>query len=156
MSLKPGDTVPDFKLYDTERKERSLREFLGGKTVLAFYPGAFTGVCTKEICRLRDSMTTFNALKANVVGISVDSPFANKGFAEVNGIGFPLLSDFDRRVSKELAGIYDGFGFVPGYTASKRSVFVLDGKGVVRYAWVTENPGEEPPYAEIERALGAF
>lgn len=156
MSLKKGDTVPDFTLYDTDRKERSLKEFLGGRTVLAFYPGAFTGVCTKEICRLRDTMTTFNALKANVVGISVDSPFANKGFAEVNGISFPLLSDFDRRVSKQLVGIYDGFGFVPGYTASKRSVLVLDANAVVRYSWITENPGEEPPYEEIEQALRAF
>jgi peroxiredoxin len=156
MSLKKGDTVPDFKLFDTERKERSLKEFLGGKTVLAFYPGAFTGVCTKEVCRLRDSLATFNSLKANVIGVSVDSPFANKGFAEVNKLGFPLLSDFDRKVSKEVAGLYDGFGFVPGYTASKRSVFVLDAGAVIRWAWSTENPGEEPPYDEIERALGAF
>jgi peroxiredoxin len=156
MSLSIGDTVPDFKLFDTERKERSLKEFLGGKTVLAFYPGAFTGVCTKEVCRLRDSLAVFNSLKATVVGISVDSPFANKGFADVNKLGFPLLSDFDRKVSKQLSGLYDGFGFVPGYTASKRSVFVLDGGGVVRYAWVTENPGEEPPYDEIEGALRSF
>jgi peroxiredoxin len=156
MSLKKGDTVPDFKLFDTERKERSLNEFLGGKTVLAFYPGAFTGVCTKEACQLRDSLATFNSLKANVVGISVDSPFANKGFADVNRLGFPLLSDFDRKVSKQVTGLYDGFGFVPGYTASKRSVFVLDAHAVVRYAWTTENPGEEPPYAEIEQALRSF
>lgn len=156
MPLKPGDTVPNFSLYDTERKPRSLSEFLGGKTVLAFYPGAFTGVCTKEACALRDSLATFNALQANVVGISVDSPFANKAFAETNRLGFPLLSDFDRRVSKELTGLYDGFAFIPGYTASKRSVFVLDGKALVRYAWTTENPGEEPPYAEIERALRGF
>ena len=101
-------------------------------------------------------MATFNALKANVVGVSVDSPFANKGFAEANAIGFPLLSDFDRKVSARLAGLYDGFGFVPGYTAAKRAVFVLDGAAVVRYAWITENPGEEPPYAEIETALRSF
>jgi len=156
MSLKTGDTVPEFTLYDTERKPRSLKEFLGGKTVLAFYPGAFTGVCTKEVCRLRDSMATFDTLKATVVGVSVDSPFANKGFADVNRISFPLLSDFDRAVSKRVTGLYDGFGHIPGYTASKRSVFVLDGAAVIRYAWVTENPGEEPPYDEIERALRSF
>jgi peroxiredoxin len=101
-------------------------------------------------------MAAFNSLQANVVGISVDSPFANKGFAEANRLGFPLLSDFDRKISKMVSGLYDGFGFVPGYTAAKRSVFILDGGAVIRYAWVTENPGEEPPYDEIERALGSF
>lgn len=156
MALQVGDKVPDFKLYDTERKERSLSEFLGKKTVLAFYPGAFTGACTKEMCQLRDSMATFSALDAQVVGISVDSPFANKGFADVNKIAYPLLSDFDRKVSKQLTGIYEGFGHVPGYTASKRSVFVLDKGGVVKYAWSTEQPGTEPPYPEIEKALKSF
>ncbi len=156
MSLKKGDKVPDFTLYDTERKERSLSEFLGGKTVLAFYPGAFTGVCTKEICRLRDSMAMFDSLNATVVGVSIDSPFANKGFADANKITFPLLSDFTRAVSKQVTGLYDNFGFLNGYTASKRSVFVLDRAGVVQYAWVTENPGTEPPYAEIEQALRSF
>jgi glutaredoxin-dependent peroxiredoxin len=156
MSLKKGDKVPDFTLYDTERKERSLKEFLGGKTVLAFYPGAFTGVCTKEICQLRDSMATFNSLDAKVVGISIDSPFANKGFADANKINFPLLSDFTKAVSKQVTGLYDNFAFLNGYTASKRSVFVLDKAGVVQYAWVSENPGAEPPYAEIEQALRSF
>lgn len=156
MPLKKGDKVPDFTLYDTERKERSLGEFLGDKTVLAFYPGAFTGVCTKEICQLRDSMTTFNSLGASVVGISVDSPFANKGFADAHRITFPLLSDFTKVVSAQLSGLYDNFGYLKGYTASKRSVFVLDKAGVVQYAWLTENPGEEPPYPEIEMALRSF
>ena len=156
MPLKQGDTVPDFTLYDTDRKPRSLKEFLGGRTVLAFYPGAFTGVCTKEICRLRDSMAGFNELRAGVVGISVDSPFANKGFADVNAITFPLLSDFDRKVSAALTGLYDGFGFIPGYTAAKRAVFVVDDAARVRYAWITENPGEEPPSAEIDQALRSW
>jgi peroxiredoxin len=156
MSLKKGDKVPDFKLYDTERKERSLREFLGGKTVLAFYPGAFTGVCTSEMCALRDSMAMFNSLDAKVVGISVDSPFANKAFAAANNITFPILSDLDKSVSRQVPGLYDSFAMIPGYAASKRSVFVLDAGGVIRYAWVTENPGTEPPYAEIEQALRSF
>ncbi|HLF13295.1 MAG TPA: redoxin domain-containing protein [Bacteroidota bacterium] len=156
MSLKKGDKVPDFTLYDTERKERTLKEFLGNKTVLAFYPGAFTGVCTKEICQLRDSMATFNSLNAKVVGISIDSPFANKGFADLNKIGFPLLSDFNKTVSKQVSGLYDNFASLNGYAAAKRSVFVLDKDGVVRYAWVTENPATEPPYAEIEQALRSF
>ncbi len=156
MSLKKGDKVPDFTLYDTERKERTLKEFLGNKTVLVFYPGAFTGACTKEVCQLRDIMNMFNSLNAKVVGISVDSPFANKSFADANKLNFPLLSDFDKSVSKRVSGLYDNFAFLNGYTASKRSVFVLDKGGVVKYEWVSENPGAEPPYAEIEQALKSF
>jgi peroxiredoxin len=101
-------------------------------------------------------MAAFNSLEAQVVGISVDSPFANKGFADANKLTFPLLSDFTREVSKKYAGLYDGFGGVAGYTASKRAVYVLDGKGVVKYVWVTDTPGTEPPYDEIQKALKAF
>ena len=153
MPLTVGQTAPDFTLYDTERKPRTLKEFLGKKTVLLFYPGAFTGVCTKEMCAIRDALSVFNSLDAKVVGISVDSPFANKGFADANKLTYPLLSDYSREVSKKYTGLYDGFGGVPGYTASKRSVFILDGKGVVTYAWITDAPGTEPPYDEIQAAL---
>ncbi len=156
MAAKTGDKIADFKLYDTERKERSLSEFLGQKTVLVFYPGAFTGVCTAEMCRMRDSMTVFNSANAQVVGISVDSPFANKAFADANNITYPLLSDVTKDVSRQVSGLYDGFGHVPGYTASKRSVFILDKDAVVKYMWSTENPGTEPPYEEIEKALKSF
>lgn len=156
MALKKGDKVPDFKLYDTERKERSLNEFLGKKTVLAFYPGAFTGVCTTEMCTLNDSLTMFNSLNATVVGISIDSPFANKGFADANKITFPLLSDFTREVSRKTVGLYDNFAHLNGYTASKRSILVLNGDGVVQYVWSTENPGDLPPLEEIEKALKSF
>ncbi len=153
MPVNVGQKAPEFKLIDTERKERSLSEFHGKKTVLVFYPGAFTGVCTKEMCALRDSMYRFNELHANVVGISVDSPFANKGFAAQNNLQFPLLSDHTRDVSKQYAGLYTDFAGVKGYTAAKRSVFVLDESGVVRYVWITENPGVEPNYDEIAKAL---
>jgi len=156
MSINTGDKVADFKLYDTERKERSLSEFLGQKTILVFYPGAFTGVCTTEMCRMQDSLSLFNSANAKVVGISVDSPFANKAFADANKITYPLLSDLDRKVSKQISGLYDAFAHVPGYTASKRSVFILDKDAVVKYRWSTDNPGTEPPYEEIEKALTNF
>jgi len=153
MSVKKGDKAPSFTLFDTDRKERSLSEFLGKKTVLAFYPGAFTGVCTKEMCTLRDSIAELGKLNAQVVGISVDSPFANKGFKDTNRLDFPLLSDFSRSTSSAYVGLYDGFGGIPGYTAAKRAVIILDEKGVVTYLWVTENPGTEPDYAEVKKAL---
>jgi peroxiredoxin len=156
MALKKGDKAPDFTLFDTDKKARTLGEFLGKKTVLAFYPGAFTGVCTKEACALRDALASFGSLNAQVVGISVDSPFANKAFAEQNRLGFPLLSDPYRGVINQYGGTQENFSGLTGYSAAKRAVFVLDAKGTVRYDWVTDNPGVEPPYEEIKKALASF
>jgi peroxiredoxin len=156
MAVSIGNKAPDFSLFDTERKVRSLKEFMGKKTVLAFYPGAFTGVCTKEMCALRDSMIRFNELDAQVVGISVDSPFANKAFALQNNLQFPILSDFTRAVIQAYGIVHDGFAGLVGYLASKRSVFVLDKDGVVRYAWVSDNPGVEPNYDDVTNALASI
>ena len=156
MPIKVGDKAPDFTLIDTEKKERSLKEFLGKKTVLAFFPGAFTGGCTKEMCTFRDSLAEMAKMSAQVIGISVDSPFANKGFAETNKLPFPVLSDYARNAIKLYGIVHDGFGGLKGYTAAYRSVFVLDKDGMVKYAWVTENPGVEPPYDEVKKALASF
>ena len=153
MALKKGDRAPAFTLYDTAKKLRSLNEFLGRKTVLAFYPGAFTGVCTKEMCTFRDSLASLESLDAQIVGISVDAPFSNRAFAEQNKLTFPLLSDFSREVSQNYCGLYQDFSGLKSYTASKRSVFVLDTSGIVQYVWITDNPGVEPAYGEIEKAL---
>jgi peroxiredoxin len=149
-----NQTAPEFTLIDTEKKPVSLKDFQGKKIVLAFYPGAFTGVCTKEVCALRDAMASFNSMNAQVLGVSIDSPFANKAFAAANNLAYPLLSDLNHEVSKKYCGLYDAFAGVSGYKASKRSVFVVDAKGIVRYEWVTENPGVEPPYEEIKSVLG--
>lgn len=154
MALKIGDKAPDFQLFDTDRKLRSLNEFAGSKMVIAFFPGAFTGVCTKEMCAFRDSMSKLNDLNAKVVGISVDAPFANKAFANQNGLQFPLLSDYERTAAASYGGVYVDFAGLKGYSAAKRSVFVLDEKTIVKYIWVTEEPGNEPPYDEVIKALG--
>jgi glutaredoxin-dependent peroxiredoxin len=156
MALKIGDQAPEFTLIDTERKPRSLKEFLGKPAILVFYPGAFTGVCSKEMCNFRDSLASFNALNAQVVGISVDSPFANMGFKEKNALTFPLLSDYSRETSRKFAGTYPSFAGLAGYEAAKRSVFVLDAKGVVRYAWISDDPAVEPPYDEVRKAAAAL
>ncbi len=153
MALSVGSTAPQFTLMDTSRTPRSLSEFAGKKVVLVFYPGAFTGACEKEMCAFRDSLTKFNSVDAQVVGISVDSPFANKGFADKNQLTFPLLSDFNREVSKQYAGVYVGFAGVPGYEASKRAVYVLDAAQKITYIWVTEAPAVEPPYDEVIKAV---
>lgn len=156
MAISPGSKAPDFKLIDTERKERSLSEFLNRNTVLAFYPGAFTGVCTKEFCALRDAMANFNSMDAQVVGISVDGPFTNKAFADLNKLTFPLLSDFRAEVSRLYGGVHEEFAGVKGYLTAKRAVFVLDKSGVVKYSWITDNPGVEPPYADVSKALSSL
>jgi peroxiredoxin len=153
MAIAVGDKAPVFTLFDAEKKTRTLTEFLGKKTVLAFFPGAFTGVCTKEMCALRDSMTKFNTLNAQVVGISVDGPYANKAFAMQNNLQFPLLSDYGREVVKLYGITHDNFGGLQGYVTAKRAIFVLDKDGVVRYSWISDNPGVEPNYEDISKAL---
>lgn len=156
MSIEINTKATNFTLPDTERQSKSLSDFAGKKVVLAFFPGAFTGACTKEMCALRDAMANFNQMNAQVIGVSVDSPFANKAFAEANKLTFPLLSDYTREVSQMYCGLYDGFAGLKGYTAAKRSVFVLDQTGVVKYKWITEEPGKEPPYDEINKILNTF
>jgi len=153
LSVEVGQQPPDFQLPDQDRKQRRLKDFLGKKTVLAFFPGAFTSVCTKEMCTFRDSMEAFNSLNAQVVGISVNDPFTNKAFAEANKLQFPILSDYTRQVIKKYNIFHDNFAGLTGYTAAKRSVFVLDDKGMVRYKWVSEDPGKQPDYEKVKSIL---
>jgi peroxiredoxin len=154
LSIEVGQRLPDFELPDQDRKLRTLKDFLGRKTVLAFFPGAFTSVCTKEMCTLRDSMQTLSSLKAQVVGISVNDPWTNKAFAEANKLQFPILCDYTRQVVRKFNVFHDDFGGLKGYTVAKRSVFVLDAKGVLRYRWVSEDPGKQPNYDEVKDILG--
>jgi glutaredoxin-dependent peroxiredoxin len=155
MVLRIGQRVPDFALPDTEKKERKLSEFTQkGRTVLLFFPFAFSGVCDKEMCTFRDSMGKYNSLNAQPVGISVDSVYTLKVFAQTYGIQFPLLSDFNKKVSKAYGTLHETWVAMGYKGVSKRAAFVLDGKGILRYKWTTDNPGEEPPYDEVVAALG--
>jgi peroxiredoxin len=151
--LKIGDKAPNFALPDTDLKPRSLKEFQGQKVVLAFFVGAFTSVCTKEMCAFRDSMARLIDLKAQVIGIGVNDPFSNRAFAERNRLTFPILSDYNRETIKTYNLQAADFAGLKGYIAAKRSIFVLDKQGVIRYTWITENPAVEPNYKEIEEAL---
>lgn len=148
-----GDRAPNFVLHDTNVKPRGLKDSLGKKLVLAFFPGAFTSVCTREMCALRDSMARLNELNTQVIGISVNDPFSNRAFAEKNLLNFPLLSDYSREVIKLYEIETEDFAGLKGYTAAKRSVFILDKNGILRYKWVSEDPRIEPDYSEIEEAL---
>lgn len=145
--------APDFELPDTKNKMRKLSEFKGKKVVLAFFPGAFTGVCTKEMCAFRDSMSGFNNLDAKVLGISVDTPFSLAKFAESNNLNFDLLSDHGKHVINELGIVHKDFIGLSKLDVAKRSVFVLDKNGKVAYAWVSEDPGKEPDYNTINEEL---
>ena len=151
--IKVGDKAPDFTLPDTRLKTRSLKEFRSKKVVLAFFVGAFTSVCTKEMCAFRDSMARLIDLKAQVIGISVNDPFSNKAFAEKNRLTFPILSDYNRQVIKAYGVETPDFGGLKGYSVAKRSIFIIDKNGVVRYVWTTEDPTIEPLYKEVENAL---
>jgi len=131
--LKVGDKAPNFTLPDTELKPRSLKDFLGNKIVLAFFVGAFTSVCTKEMCAFRDSMDRLINLKTQIIGISVNEPFSNKAFAKKNRLPFPILSDYKREVIKTYDVEMSDFAGLKGYTTAKRSIFILDKNGVIRY-----------------------
>jgi glutaredoxin-dependent peroxiredoxin len=153
--VNQGEKAPGFSLADPDRKQRSLQELLKpkGATLLAFFPGAFTSVCTKEMCTLRDNLAEFNKFNAQVVGIAVNDPWTNKAFAEKNSLNFPILSDYGRDTVRQYNVIHENFGNLKGYTAAKRSVFILDQNGVVTYKWVTEDPGKEPNYDELKKAV---
>ena len=144
-----NEIAPDFNLKNTEKNNIALSSYKGKTVVLAFYPGAFTGVCDTEMCSLRDSMNSFNDLNATVLGISVDSPWANAEFAKKYEINFNLLSDYNREVSKAYDMIFNGLGGLEGYECSNRGVIIIDGQGLIQYRWVAENPGIEPNYSEI-------
>lgn len=134
-------------------KPRRLKDFLVQNVLLAFFVGAFTSVCTKEMCMFRDSLSKLSSLKAQVVGVSVNDPFSNKAFAEKNMLSFPVLSDYNRDVIRLYGISMPDFAGLKGYTVAKRSAFVIDKNGIVRYAWVSDDPRVEPDYAEIEKVL---
>ncbi|MEM4884362.1 MAG: peroxiredoxin [Saccharolobus sp.] len=148
-----GEKAPEVELVDTELKKVKVpSDFKGKVVVLAFYPAAFTSVCTKEMCTFRDSMAKFNEFNAVVIVISVDPPFSNKAFKEHNKLNFTILSDFNREAVK-MYGVAGELPILKGYILAKRSVFVIDRNGIIRYKWVSEDPAKEPNYEEIKQIV---
>ena len=143
-----GDMAPDFTLTAQDKSKVTLSDLRGERVILAFYPAAFTGVCTTEMCTFSDGMASLSENGVKVFGISVDAPFSNGAFAEKNGISFPLLSDVHREAVNAY-GVALGDFVIPGYTVSQRSVFVVEADGTIGYAWVAENPGIQPDYDEV-------
>jgi len=143
-----GDPAPDFTLTAHDKSSVTLSEMRGGRVVLAFFPAAFTGVCTKEMCTFSDGMSVLESGSASVLGISVDSPFSNSAFAEANDFSFLLLSDVHRE-TVDAYGIALPDFVIQGYTVAQRSVFVVEADGSIGYAWVADNPGQEPDYEAV-------
>ncbi|QSW98087.1 redoxin domain-containing protein [Haloterrigena alkaliphila] len=151
-----GDSAPDFTapLANGDIEEFTLSDRLESEApiVLAFFPGAFTSVCTTEMCAFQDRLASFNDLDANVYGVSRDSPFTLNEFRAQNDLEFGLISDYN----KEIVDDYDvemDFADLGVFGVAKRSVFVVDADGEITYAWVSDDPGVEPDYDEVEAAV---
>lgn len=152
MSVKVGDKAPSFTLHASDKSEVSLESYRGKKVVLLFFPLAFTGVCTTELCTMRDDIANYNSLDAQILAVSVDSPFVLNKFKEEQNLNFPLLSDFNKGVSRSYGSLYEEF--VLGMRGvSKRSAFVVDSDGKVKYAEVLESAGDLPNFDAIKAAL---
>jgi peroxiredoxin len=156
MAAEVGQKAPDFTLFDSAKQPMKLSDSKGKNVVLAFYPGAFTGVCTTEMCTFRDRFDSLNSMNAQVLGVSVDGIFAQKAFSDANNLNFPLLSDFNRETVEAYGVALPNFAGMEGYTASERAVFVIDKNGVIRFKWIGENPGVEPDYDEVQRQVDAL
>lgn len=153
MAVTIGSKAPNFTLVNTETKEVSLSDYAGKNVVLLFFPLAFTGVCTAELCELRDDIATYSGLDAEILAVSVDSPFTLAKFKEEQKLPFPLLSDFNKTTSTAYGSIYQDF--VLGLKGvAKRSAFVIDKEGVIRHAEVLENAGNVPDFNAVKAALG--
>ena len=148
-----GDKAPDFELPDINMKMYKLRDFQKKKVVLVFFPAAESPVCTTEMCAFRDSLNELNSYGAQVIGISVDGPFANKIFTQNRHLNFPLLSDYKRETIQRYGIVMKDLATLKDYNAAKRSVFIIDENGIVRYRWISDNPLIEPNYNEIKDEL---
>jgi peroxiredoxin len=155
MAAEVGSKAPDFTLMNQDREPVRLSDQFGkANLILAFFPAAFSGTCTKEMCTLRDSMSQLSGLDARVYGISTDTFFALKAWGDEQKLGFPLLSDYNKAAIKaydvanpDMIGLKD---------IARRAVFVIDKNGVVRYREVVEDARNEPDYEKLKRALAAL
>ena len=152
MKIGIGDKAPEFTLFNSEKNKVSLADYKGKNVLLLFFPQAFTSVCTKELCGIRDNIALYNNMNAVVFGISVDSVFTLKKFKEDQGYNFDLLSDFNKEVSNAYDTIYQEWK-LEMRGVSKRSAFLIDKEGVIRYAEVLENASDVPDIAAIEKTL---
>ena len=154
MAVDVGAKAPDFTLTNQDRQPVKLSEQKGKAVVLAFFPAAFSSVCTKELCTFRDSMARLNSAKAQVYGISIDTFFTLKAFQGSQGYNFPLLSDFNKQAIKDYGVFNEDMIGLKGI--AKRAVFVIDKDGIVRYKEVLDDARNEPNYDKVFSALASL
>jgi peroxiredoxin len=155
MAPHIGDTAPDFSLFDSDKQPVTLAQFAGKPVLLLFFPQAFTGVCTTELCSIRDNIALYNGVQAQVLAISVDSVFTLAKFKEEQHLNFPLLSDFNKDVSRSYGALYEDW-ILNMRGVSKRSAFLVDPQGKIAYAEVLESAGDLPNFTAIEAALASL
>ncbi|MFT5167414.1 MAG: peroxiredoxin [Saprospiraceae bacterium] len=155
MSIKVGEKAPNFKLRATDKSEVSLEDYKGKNVVLLFFPLAFTGVCTAELCTMRDDIGTYEGLDAQVLATSVDSLFTLEEFKNQQHYNFPLLSDFNKTTAKAYGALY-GDWVLDMKGVAKRSAFVIDKEGIVQYAEVLESAGDLPNFEAVKETLSSL
>ena len=152
MKIKPGQQAPDFSLYDSDKNKITLSDLKSHNVLLLFFPVAFTGTCTKELCSVRDHISVYNNVSAKVFGISVDMVYSLAKYKEEQKLNFSLLSDFNKEVSAAYGCLYDTFSYeMKG--VSKRAAFIIDKNGIVRYAEVLEKATDLPNFEAIQKTL---
>lgn len=152
MSVQVGEKAPNFTLRATDKSEVSLEDYNGKNVVLLFFPLAFTGVCTEELCSMRDDISTYENLNAEVIAISVDTVMVLGEFKKQQNYNFTMLSDFNKDVSRSYGALYETF-VLEMKGVSKRSAFVIDKEGIVRYAEVLESAGDLPNFEAVKETL---
>ena len=156
MSIASGIQAPDFTLFDSDKQQVTLSALQGKNVVLLFFPLAFTGTCTAELCSVRDNIATYNNTNAVVLGISVDSLFTLEKYKAEQNLNFSLLSDFNKEASKAFDVLYDTFPAFGMLGVSKRAAFVIDANGIIQYAEVCPTPGDLPNFEAIQTTLDSL
>lgn len=155
MSIEVGDSIKDLSLPDGTNTFHNINDYLDKKLVLAFFPGAFTGACTEELCTLDGFTDLLEKLNAQVIGVTVDSTFVLKNWAQQNNVQITLLSDYKKEWIKHFGVEFTGLAGLEGYISANRAVFIVEPGGKVSYKWVAESPGTQPDYDELKTLLNA-
>ncbi len=153
MAVVIGQQAPGFSLFDSDKNTVNLSDFKGKNVLVLFFPLAFTGVCTTELCSIRDNISTYNDADAQVLGISVDSLFVLDKFKKEQNLNFPLLSDFNKTAATAFDVLYETFPAFEMQGVSKRAAFVIDKEGVLKYAETCATPGDLPDFEAIQKVL---
>ncbi|HEV8507918.1 MAG TPA: redoxin domain-containing protein [Chitinophagaceae bacterium] len=152
MKIIPGQQAPNFSLYDSDKNKITLSDLKGHNVLLLFFPAAFTGTCTKELCSVRDNIGLYDNADAKVFGISVDMIYSLAKYKEEQNLNFSLLSDFNKEVSTAYGCLYDTFSYdMKG--VSKRAAFIIDQNGIVQYAEVLERATDLPNFNVLQKIL---